>query len=65
MEVGPPLPDGRVPVTIGGQNVEIIDAQMAGFGARVEILAPTEARHYLARIGREISDAYGSAEVDR
>jgi predicted DNA-binding transcriptional regulator YafY len=54
-----PGDDGRISVRIGGQSVSRIAVQIAGFGARLEIVAPVEARDELARIGRELSASYG------
>jgi predicted DNA-binding transcriptional regulator YafY len=61
IDVGIPRPDGRVPVTVGGRNIEIIAAQLAGFGANVELTAPTNAREHLARIGNELCASYTSS----
>ena len=49
---------GRVTVTVGGQHLHMLTAQLAGFGARVEVVDPPEARAELARIGRELVDCY-------
>ena len=48
------------PITIGGHRVEIIAAQLAGFGARVEVTAPARAVQ-LAEIGQELCAAYGGS----
>jgi predicted DNA-binding transcriptional regulator YafY len=58
LDVGAPLNDGRLPVTIGGQDTEIIARQLAGFGAKVEVTRPASARNHLARIGRELCARY-------
>lgn len=60
VEVGQPGPDGRHPVTIRGQDPEIMAAQLAGLGGRVEVVAPTVARDRLARIGAELRATYGA-----
>jgi predicted DNA-binding transcriptional regulator YafY len=51
--------DGRLPVSISGHSAELIANQLAGFGAGIEVIAPEEARQCLARIGGELSTAYG------
>lgn len=51
-------PGKRQRATIGGRNVDQICAQIAGFGARIEVLSPPEARAHLAKIGRELSRTY-------
>jgi len=56
--VGPPGPDGRLPVSISGQRSELIANQLAGFGVGVEVIAPEQARQCLARIGGELSVLY-------
>src|SRR4051812_46386762 len=53
-----PRDDGRLAVRIGGQNVGRIAAQIAGFGRRIEIVAPPEARAQLAEVGSELLAVY-------
>jgi predicted DNA-binding transcriptional regulator YafY len=50
--------DGRVGVQLGGQDVRQLAMRIAGFGNRVEVRGPDEAREELARIGRELTAAY-------
>ncbi|HEV2368635.1 MAG TPA: WYL domain-containing protein, partial [Acidimicrobiales bacterium] len=57
-EIGERRRDGRVPITVRGYSVENLVAQLAGFGARIEIQDPPEARDHLARIGGELLAAY-------
>jgi len=52
-------PDGRVRVTVRGQRVDGIVARLAGFGLRLEVLDPPEARAALAGLGRELLATYG------
>ncbi|HZT64671.1 MAG TPA: WYL domain-containing protein [Acidimicrobiales bacterium] len=59
VDVGAPGADGRVPVTVRGQRVERLAAQLAGFGRRLEITDPPEARHHLLRLGEELTAVYG------
>jgi predicted DNA-binding transcriptional regulator YafY len=58
-EMGPIQPDGRAMVTVRGQRLDGLVAQMAGLGGRVEVVAPAEARAHLARLGRELCARYG------
>jgi predicted DNA-binding transcriptional regulator YafY len=58
VEDEPPDEHGRVAVSIGGQHLEMLTAQLAGFGARLEVTAPAEARAELARIGRDLVACY-------
>lgn len=60
VEVGAPRDDGRVPVVVKGHHVEGLAAQLAGFGRRVEVVGPQEAREQLARIARELSSVYAA-----
>jgi len=53
--------DRRVPARIGGHSVEQIAARIAGFGDRIEVTAPEEARSFLAEIGRSLVETYTSA----
>lgn len=52
---------GRIAVSVGGQHLQMLTAQLAGFGARVEVTGPAEAREQLARIGHELLDCYADA----
>jgi hypothetical protein len=38
----------------------VLAGQLAGFGARLEIIEPHEMRVELARIGRELAATYGA-----
>jgi predicted DNA-binding transcriptional regulator YafY len=58
MEDETPDERGRVAVSVGGQHLEMLTAQLAGLGARVEVTHPAEARAALARIGRELVACY-------
>ncbi len=58
---GSPDTSGRVAVSIGGQQVERLAGQLAVFGSRVEVVAPTSARAHLARLGRELMQTYEGA----
>ena len=58
IEVGEPAPDGRVQVSVTGASVEVVAAQLAGFGDDLEITGPEEARATLGRIGRELVARY-------
>jgi predicted DNA-binding transcriptional regulator YafY len=51
---------GRVRVRLGGQSIERIATQIAGFGNRLAVLAPDEAKECLARIGHDLVQAYGA-----
>jgi predicted DNA-binding transcriptional regulator YafY len=55
---GDARPDGRVAVTIAGGRIDMLAAQLAGFGRRVEVVAPPEARAHLARLAAELTETY-------
>ncbi len=60
MVLGPS--DGhRTEVEIGGARPFLIAAELAGFGAKIEVLEPVEVREHLARIGRELHATYAEA----
>jgi predicted DNA-binding transcriptional regulator YafY len=48
----------RLRVRIGGHSVEMIARQIAGFGPKLDVTGPDEARKVLAGIGRHLADAY-------
>jgi predicted DNA-binding transcriptional regulator YafY len=61
--VGDAAEGARVPVTVRGPRVEMIAGQLSCFGGRVEVVAPPEARQYLADLGRQLVATYaGPAE---
>jgi len=51
----------RVPVTVRGPRVDMIVAQIAGFGRHLEVVAPAEARAMLASLGEELVAAYSDS----
>lgn len=53
-------PRGRLAVTIGGHHVEQLVGQLAGFGDRVVVTGPPEARAQLARVGAELVATYSN-----
>ncbi|WP_448623976.1 helix-turn-helix transcriptional regulator [Geodermatophilus sp. URMC 64] len=57
--VGEPADDGRVPVELGGPSVEVLAAQFAGFGRRLEITSQ-EAHPRLRALAEELGGLYGS-----
>ena len=59
LSIGPPEPDGRVPLEIRGHHSSSLAAEIAGFGTRVEVVAPPEVRSELARVGDELRTTYG------
>lgn len=59
IRIGPPGPDGRVDVELRGHNPYSLAAELAGFGAAVELVEPPEVRAELARIGAELAATYG------
>jgi predicted DNA-binding transcriptional regulator YafY len=50
---------GRVRITVRGPRLDVLVAQLAGFGSRVEVESPPEAIEQLARIGTELRAVYG------
>jgi predicted DNA-binding transcriptional regulator YafY len=51
--------DGRVRVRVRGRHVDVLAAQVAGFGRDVEVVAPPEARRFLASLAVELHEVYG------
>jgi predicted DNA-binding transcriptional regulator YafY len=58
VRIGPAAPDGRVAVELRGQRDVTLAAELAGFGAAVEVVAPAGVRDRLARIGAELAATY-------
>ncbi|MER5460442.1 WYL domain-containing protein [Streptomyces sp. NPDC002668] len=59
--VGSLAADGRLEIEIDGPSPEIVAAQLAGLGARVEVLDPPEARERLAQLAAELTAVYGQS----
>jgi predicted DNA-binding transcriptional regulator YafY len=60
VRIGPAGPDGRVEVELRGEGVPMLAWELAGFGARIEVVDPPDLRDHLARIGAELLAAYGA-----
>ncbi len=58
LDVGERTPDGRVRVRVGGQRLEVLASQVAGFGRDVEVVGPPAARSHLAELADELRDLY-------
>jgi predicted DNA-binding transcriptional regulator YafY len=58
MRLGPPGPDGRVELEVRGHHPRSLAAEIAGFGALIEVIEPAELRDALAAIGAELVDRY-------
>jgi predicted DNA-binding transcriptional regulator YafY len=58
VRIGPGGPDGRVEVEVRSYALDALVGELAGFGARLEIVDPPEARARLAAIGEELVRAY-------
>jgi predicted DNA-binding transcriptional regulator YafY len=56
--VGDTAPDGRTAMRIRGQHVDVLAAQVAGFGRDVEVVGPEEARRFLASLAGELREVY-------
>lgn len=52
--------DGRVTVIVGGPNEGMVARYLAAWGGAIEVLDPPEVRAELARIGRELTERYGT-----
>jgi predicted DNA-binding transcriptional regulator YafY len=51
--------DRRVLVELAATMPEMIAEQLAGWGARIDVIAPNAVREHLARIGAELAERYG------
>ncbi|MFI6208348.1 helix-turn-helix transcriptional regulator [Streptomyces sp. NPDC051041] len=60
LSIGRLLADGRREIEAAGPSVEVLAAQLAGLGSRVEVVGPLRAREHLARLGRELMARYGT-----
>jgi predicted DNA-binding transcriptional regulator YafY len=60
LRIGPTRADGRVDVEVGGASIRALVGELAGFGAAVEVLEPSEVREQLAEIGVELTRTYST-----
>jgi len=58
VRIGAAAADGRVEVEVRGHHARELAGELGGFGGAVEVLAPTELRAELARIGQELVQRY-------
>jgi predicted DNA-binding transcriptional regulator YafY len=59
LRIGPTASDGRVQVEVEGGHPFGLAAELAGWGAALEIIEPAEMRDHLACIGAELAATYG------
>ena len=60
LQIGPPEPDGRVPVDIRGRSIRSLAAELAGFGGGLLVTDPPELQRELAALGQKLAAAYPS-----
>jgi predicted DNA-binding transcriptional regulator YafY len=56
-----PRADGRVPVRVAAHTAVSVAEQLAGWGARVEVVEGEAVKAELRRIGAELVSRYGEA----
>ena len=59
LTVGGTEPDGRVEVEVAGPAVEMLVSELAGYGDRLCVLDPPEARSLLAGVAAQLRGLYG------
>ena len=64
LTVGDRDPEGRVQVEVRGPSVDLLVSELAGFGGRLLLVEPPEARAGLARVAKELRGLYGEAEEE-
>ncbi|MFF2381483.1 helix-turn-helix transcriptional regulator [Streptomyces sp. NPDC058108] len=65
LRTGEVQPGGRVAFTADGPSLDVLTAQLAGLGDRIEVLGPPEARDSLVRLGRSLTAVYGGRHDER
>jgi predicted DNA-binding transcriptional regulator YafY len=60
VRIGPKNGHGRVEIEVRGATDRALAGELAGLGALVEVLEPSEIRALLAEIGAELTTTYGS-----
>jgi predicted DNA-binding transcriptional regulator YafY len=64
VRIGPGRGDGLVELELRGHSARALAAELAGFGALLDVLDPPDVRRELAEIGRQLASRY-DAELDR
>ena len=62
VRIGPARSDGLVELELRGHSARSLAAEVAGFGALLEVLDPPEVRDQLMRIGAQLTECYGSGD---
>ena len=62
MRIGAAGPDGRVELHLRGHSPRALAAELAGFGALVEVVEPDDVRQHLAEIGAELTEIYARGD---
>lgn len=60
MRTGEVCDDGKVDVEVRAHSPYSATAELAGFGANIEVLEPDDVREHLARVGAELTEIYAS-----
>jgi predicted DNA-binding transcriptional regulator YafY len=60
VHIGPPGPDGRIAVELGGHDAVALSWRLAGFGSDVVVTDPPELREELRRIGEQLAATYAT-----
>ncbi len=58
VRIGPGTPDGRVEIELRGRSVRSLVAEIAGFGAYLEVIGPPEVRQALLAVAAELAQLY-------
>jgi predicted DNA-binding transcriptional regulator YafY len=58
IQIGAADDEGRVRIEIRGHSLYSLAGEIAGLGARLEVVEPPELRNELARIGTELTTTY-------
>ena len=57
--------DRAVLIELAAAMPEMIAEQLAGWGARIDVIGPDAVREHLARIGTELAERYGGTAADQ
>ena len=65
LTVGDADPGGRVEVEVAGPSVGMLVSELAGFGDRLRVVDPPEARSQLAELAADLRRLYGDPDASR
>ena len=62
LTMGGENPEGQVEVEVAGPSVDMLVSELAGYGERLLVIGPPEARTRLAEVAAQLRRTYGDPD---